>query len=99
MSDTELCPLCSAWVEAGPAHQACALQDVLGPIGHLLDHRYWCVVVGDPFAGLTSRDSALCVLAMVDVFGAEKVLAGSPYKFPLETVCEWAGVTPPVRSE
>lgn len=98
MTATALCPLCSAWVDAGPAHRACALQDVLGPVGHLLDHRYWCVVVGDPSAGLQSRESALCVLALVEMFGAEKVLAGG-IAVPLETVCEWAGVTPPVRSE
>jgi hypothetical protein len=98
VNPTELCPLCSAWVENGEAHRACALQDVLGPIGHLLDHRYWCVVMGEPYAGLTRRESALCVLALVNVYGAEKVTADGPLDVRLHIVCSWAGITPPVRS-
>lgn len=88
-AETDLCPLCSAWVESGAAHRACALQDVLGPIGHVLDHRYWCVVRCDPYAGLTRRQSALCVLALVSLHGAESVVSGEFDRPPFDVLVEW----------
>lgn len=42
-------------------HRACMLREVIGGIGHLIAHDYWCVVHGDPDAGLTRRQSAQLV--------------------------------------
>jgi len=49
-------------------HVACSLREVLGGIGHLIAHEYWCRQ-GDPDAGLTRRQSALLVEAYVRVVG------------------------------
>jgi hypothetical protein len=45
----------------GPRHQhvECALREVMGGIGHLIAHEYWCIERHDPDAGLTRRQSAL----------------------------------------
>jgi hypothetical protein len=42
-------------------HRECALREVLGGIGHLTDHNYWCVVKGDPNGGVSYRESAKAV--------------------------------------
>lgn len=47
------------------AHNECALRCVLGGIGHLTNHRYWCLVVGDCDAGLSYRASGLMVFEWV----------------------------------
>lgn len=44
-------------------HPECAVREVLGGIGHLTDHEYWCNKVGDPDMGLTYRESARRVMA------------------------------------
>lgn len=41
-----------------PSHEECALREVIGGIGHLLNHEYWCIKMHDPDAGLTYRESA-----------------------------------------
>ena len=39
-------------------HRECALREVLGGIGHLIAHEWWCKVQHDPDAGLSRRQSA-----------------------------------------
>src|SRR5215467_8981545 len=58
----------------GFQHRSCALRSVIGGIGHLLAHPYWCVERHDPDAGLTRRQSALLVDAWVKVVGLETPL-------------------------
>lgn len=48
-------------------HRECALRDVVGGIGHLIDHDHFCSGVG-PDAGLDRRTSSL----LVDVWVARK---------------------------
>jgi hypothetical protein len=55
-------------------HRACALRNVLGGIGHLLDHDHFCTVLGDPDAGLDYRTSALLVDELVTRKGVDGVL-------------------------
>lgn len=43
----------------GSAHRECMLREVIGGIGHLIAHQYWCVQQHDPDGGLTYRQSAL----------------------------------------
>lgn len=42
-------------------HRECALRSVMGGIGHLVNHRRYCVDRGCPDAGLSYRQSALLV--------------------------------------
>lgn len=44
-----------------PHHRECGFREVMGGIGHFLDHELWCEVIGDPDAGLSYRESALQV--------------------------------------
>lgn len=90
---TDSCPLCDQWCDAGPSHRACALREVLGGIGHLVDHDRWCVREGDPDAGMTYRESALCVMAACDRMGADTVIHGINPPFSLDTIRAWAGVS------
>jgi hypothetical protein len=62
------CVLCEQTIQQGEdtrplsdreAHRECLLRSVLGGIGHLEDHRHWCVEVGDPDGGRTYRQSAI----------------------------------------
>lgn len=65
-----------AWAPMNPqqnAHYECSLREVLGGIGHQLAHDYWCVQQHDTDAGLTYRQSAQMVKALVDVIGIEAV--------------------------
>jgi len=52
-----------------PMHRECALRSTLGGIGHLEDHHFWCVIMGDPDGGRTKRYSALEVWAWVNAHG------------------------------
>ena len=64
--------------EAGPrqAHRACMLREVLGGIGHLIAHDYWCGPPRhDPDAGLTRRQSALLVDTFVRVIARDLLIA------------------------
>lgn len=45
------------------AHRECMVRSVTGGIGHLENHAYWCVKMGDPDGGRTYRQSALEVAA------------------------------------
>lgn len=53
-----------------PVHKECSLRSVVGGIGHIEDHAYWCVTMGDPDGGRTLRQSALEVWAWVQKHGA-----------------------------
>ncbi len=78
-----VCVLCDeeieqfdAWVPLNPeqyAHHECSLRSVLGGIGHQIAHDYWCMQRRDTDAGLTWRQSARMVSALVDVLGIEEV--------------------------
>ena len=48
------------------AHRECMLRSVTGGIGHLEDHDYWCVKMGDPDGGRTYRQSAIEVAARMN---------------------------------
>lgn len=48
-----------------PVHKECSLREVMGGIGHLLNHRQWCVERGDPDAGLSLRRSSMLVWSYV----------------------------------
>jgi hypothetical protein len=78
-----VCVLCDepitdydAWMplnSAQLAHHECSLRSVLGGIGHLIAHDYWCQEPRhDPDAGLTYRQSAKLCVALVDVLGIEE---------------------------
>ena len=54
-----------------PMHRECSLREVLGGIGHLLDHEYYCRERHDPDAGLTYHESALMVWQWVQIKGVE----------------------------
>ena len=41
------------------AHRECLLRTAVGGIGHLENHEYWCLEVGDPDGGRSSHQSAL----------------------------------------
>lgn len=78
------CPLCDEPVDPAAdqqeistpegrmsAHRECLLREVLGGIGHLLDHEYWCNQMHDPNGGMTHRQSALAVDEWVHLHGVE----------------------------
>lgn len=44
-----------------PVHKECSLRSVLGGIGHLDNHGYWCTKKHDPDGGYGYRTSALMV--------------------------------------
>ena len=68
------------YTEDGPrqAHRECMLRDVLGGIGHLIAHEYWCTQRHDPDAGLTRRQSALLVHAYTLFVGIDQAAAIQP---------------------
>ncbi len=90
MADEPICPMCDEVVDGdagdispttlftpeGPqtTHRSCMLREVLGGIGHLIAHDYWCVKHHDPDAGLTYRQSALLVDVYVAVVGAHQAV-------------------------
>lgn len=83
MSAGGICPLCEdpepvLELEAGEsvvdgrlAHRSCLLRVVLGGIGHLEDHAYWCRQVGDPDGGRSRRQSGIEVAAWVEEHGVQ----------------------------
>lgn len=48
-----------------PVHKECSLREVLGGIGHNLDHDTWCTEYHDPDAGLGLRQSALLLWSWI----------------------------------
>lgn len=59
----------------GPRHThwKCGLREVVGGIGHLIAHDYWCVQRHDPDAGLTRFQSAQLVFTWVSVVGTDEI--------------------------
>lgn len=74
--DLSDCQLCGASLDPvfddEVMHRECALRSVMGGIGHLIAHDYWCIERHDPDAGLTYRQSALLVDAFVMVVGVDE---------------------------
>jgi hypothetical protein len=93
----ESCPLCDAWSNSDEAHRECLLREAVGGVGHVLDHSLWCVVRSDPDAGLAKRHSARCVALLVDLFGADAVVAADIPSIPLDLVCTLAEVPLPTE--
>jgi hypothetical protein len=60
-----------------PIHQACGLREVMGGIGHLIDHQHFCKGLKGPDAGLPYRLSALLVTVWVKFYGVEEASARS----------------------
>jgi len=83
---TNVCPLCDdpepvLPVEAGESkvdglltHRDCLLRVVLGGIGHLENHSFWCVGMHDPDGGRTARQSGIEVAAWVRAHGVESAV-------------------------
>lgn len=67
---------------ADGAHRECSLRGVVGGIGHLIGHDYWCVLRHDPDAGLSYRRSALLVDLYVARVGVEAAV-GKPVEHEL----------------
>jgi len=53
------------------AHRECALRNVMGGIGHLLDHAHFCGGELGPDAGLDRRTSSLLVDVWIHRLGVE----------------------------
>lgn len=53
----------------GPVHRECSLRAVIGGIGHLENHDYWCNEKCDPDGGCSYRASAVMVWHWVQVRG------------------------------
>lgn len=86
MTEPTICPMCEEPVTEGGdisptslftpeglrvAHRSCMLREVMGGIGHLIAHEWWCVQHHDPDAGLTRRQSALLVDVYCAIVGVE----------------------------
>lgn len=72
------CPLCDdsvhdAKIIAAECHRECALASMIGPYGQVIDEEFWCHNMGDPYAGLGPRGSALKVAELVAEHGAYAV--------------------------
>lgn len=53
-------------------HRACMLREVVGGIGHLIAHEYWCTgEISDPDAGLERWQSARLVELYVELVGVD----------------------------
>jgi hypothetical protein len=78
-----LCQICDPDVPSGAAlidgtlHPECMLMNVLGPLGHHLDHSLWCENIGDPLAGRTLREAALELDRMVTERGFKAMVANA----------------------
>lgn len=76
------CALCDedvpegADIDATNVHRECLLANVIGPLGHHLDHSLWCDNIGDPHAGLGARAGNIKVAELVDRYGLEAVAKG-----------------------
>lgn len=53
-------------------HRECSLRSVIGGIGHLQDHVYWCNERHDPDAGMTYRQSSIAVDLWIAKYGVEE---------------------------
>lgn len=55
-------------------HRECALRNVMGGIGHLIDHGHFCREKHDPDAGLDRRTSSLLVDVWIARQGVEEAV-------------------------
>lgn len=62
-------------VDGRLVHRDCLLRVVLGGIGHLEDHAYWCREMHDPDGGRSARQSGIEVAAWVREHGVEAAAA------------------------
>lgn len=82
-TDDDPCMFChpdpptGAPFDPGAQHPECGLRGVLGGIGHLTDHAYWCGQMNDPDMGLGYRESARRVWAWVQTHGVEAAVTVS----------------------
>ena len=60
------------------SHRECMQREVMGGIGHLIAHPYWCEQLHDPDAGLSRRHSALMVDMLVRLLNVDEVLKRYP---------------------
>jgi hypothetical protein len=63
-----IAPVTNGHPAYGPVHRECSLRAVLGGIGHLENHHYWCKERRDPDGGRSYRVSALLVWDWVHRF-------------------------------
>lgn len=81
-----VCIYCGGYIEAHEmvrdemgvflnGHRECGVRCVVGGIGHLTNHEYWCKLKGDPDAGMSYRESAIMVMSWVDDNGIEAAIA------------------------
>lgn len=77
------CPLCDDSVAEGEmidrlkTHRECQLARQIGWYGHLIDCDFWCGNMRDPMGGLSVRESALRVAALVEQHGIIAVVDGT----------------------
>lgn len=55
-------------------HRECSLREVMGGVGHVIAHPYWCTQKHNPDAGFSYRESARIVWAIVQIIGTEKAV-------------------------
>lgn len=85
----EPCVLCDETIENGTTfdrttvHRECMLANIIGPLGHHLDHDFWCVNMADSHCGLGVRLANLDLAALVDRYGLEAIMKGD---FPKDEV-------------
>jgi hypothetical protein len=76
------CALCDGNVPEGAdfdrtkVHRECLLANVIGPLGHHLDHGFWCENMDDPHCGRGVRQANLDLAALVDRHGLRAVVTG-----------------------
>lgn len=85
----ELCVLCDDSLPNGAeydrtlVHPECLLANLIGPLGHHLDHDFWCINMADPFCGLGARLAGIDLMALVERYGLKAVVSGD---FPKDEV-------------
>jgi len=85
------CPLCQTQIDPAAdnvpiqmldgirhAHRECMMRNVMGGIGHLTNHAYWCTQMHDPDGGMTPRESALAVDAWIEAHGVVAAASVDP---------------------
>lgn len=63
-------------------HRECMLANVIGPLGHHLDHDFWCLNMDDPNCGRGTRQANLDLAALVARYGINAIMSGD---FPKDT--------------
>lgn len=63
-------------------HRECMLANIIGPLGHHLDHEFWCLNMDDPNCGRGTRQANLDLAALVARYGINAIMSGD---FPKDT--------------